>query len=943
MLKLVPRYQIGGVLDTKAMVEDLKNNPRFFADGNYTKAGLKRVDAIKLIEKNQDKGLTYSINEDFTGFKIYNKDNLEVNPDSGEGMYVGQGKNPLYGTLNNEKAMKSEVSRILAGSQNYYTKLKPKQKEEVKAPESKKPEEIKSEAKVEISTVSKDPVSSKEIKGSNYTPVLLKPSNIIAEADKTNSVILSNVYGYGGGSTEVDVTEEKETELSPLGISLENTPDTEGTKIPEDWASYFSELNSNINKLYKSKYIDTDLVTPEVETKMSDFKNKLENEISLGAQGKEVSFTFGSADANRKAIENLSSDKIKSTANQLQITKVAENIINYLNSEKSRINKSPLPEDKKKEVLGEIDGLISSYRNKYDSAMSGNNANLFYDNHPEFSKDVYDYRPDSKTIELNPSVYRIYDTRFDNWLNSLFQVPSVKPENIPNTLYNNSKIRYYDATGKNFTYVPPSQVGPNTAWYKVKEEDPLEQWLTDFFQSLKKGGELKTKPMKLVQKHQSGNVITGGSKIIGYDFNGKPIYEEQANIQNKISSGLNNEPIFEEMVSIQPRNYVTGLELNNLEDSEPLASLPGKYNAFDRFNDWRKENKAYNESGQPEKSFDPNTYVGLNRQGISTPVGTVQYNDIAQLILMHKAKNNKLADIPAFQETFMPSGARNVQAARDVDSSILNEGRDRISTIRSTYRGSDPVLNMVSNAINASNRNKAEMSLISKRGEYRRNEEDRVNNELEQRRQQLAGDLVNSNLVSNKNRKAKFDADLMKAQEDVRRTSEYYNNLGSLFSSMQSRANTDANMYKQLYTKKAAMDAEYKQNLAAQDLSSLNIEYYNLKSKMNSTQDPTERASYQSRIDEISKERELIYSGVNVNKYKELNSTISQKEAELKNADPTDVQNIDRLNNEIKSLRNQLNDLSGSSFSDDIMKNYDYINQGVPLIRRTGSLVPRKI
>lgn len=207
----------------------------------------------------------------------------------------------------------------------------------------------------------------------------------------------------------------------------------------------------------------------------------------------------------------------------------------------------------------------------------------------------------------------------------------------------------------------------------------------------------------------------------------------------------------------------------------------------------------------------------LSRTGINTPIGDFQYDDIVQYLLARKAYKNKLASVPTYQESFQGKGSRNVRGISGIDSSIRNQAMNNIAEIGgSGYQGSDPIMNMITNARIGDAKKKAKMEWVGKEAEHIRNEEARYAAESEQKRQQIAADLVESNRVKNANELRVTDAKHKEAQAEVARTANYHKNLGTLSSNIQGRWNAND---KQRKTARAAMfkqdrDREYNANLS---------------------------------------------------------------------------------------------------------------------------------
>jgi len=195
----------------------------------------------------------------------------------------------------------------------------------------------------------------------------------------------------------------------------------------------------------------------------------------------------------------------------------------------------------------------------------------------------------------------------------------------------------------------------------------------------------------------------------------------------------------------------------------------------------------------------------LSRTGINTPVGDIQYNDIAQFLLARRAYKRKIADVAVPQEEYSFRGSRNVLAARDLDAATINAAENSIASIDSGYSGSDPVMNMIANKMTSGQKEGLRRDVIMKRGEYRRGEEDRVATEMENKRMQQADDMTGFTAVKNKNKLMEYQGALEKARSETEKESQWTSNLSSLFTNIQSRWNKNQDIRLNM---KSALDAE---------------------------------------------------------------------------------------------------------------------------------------
>lgn len=222
--------------------------------------------------------------------------------------------------------------------------------------------------------------------------------------------------------------------------------------------------------------------------------------------------------------------------------------------------------------------------------------------------------------------------------------------------------------------------------------------------------------------------------------------------------------------------------------------------------------------------------------------GSVQWNDIAQYLLAKKAYDRPVAQTPVHQESFQAKGSRNVRSISGIDSSIRNTAMRNIEAIGGEgYQGSDPIMNMITNMNISKAKKDAKMEWTTKEAEHLRQEEARYAAESEQKRQQVAADLVESNRVSNANKLAVTKGKHAEALAEQERESQYSKNLSSIFSNIQGRWNANA---KQRNTMRASL---WKENRDRQ--------YQTASSRLDSVQRQlNERDFYQrQRRDEFAK------------------------------------------------------------------------------------------
>ena len=119
MYPFTRKYQAGGALDTNAMRDDVAKNEELFRDGNYTQKGRRRLAAIQKVEANQDKGLSYNIDDKTGTFEVLDVLGRKDVNSGGHGIGSSERSGLLYGTFNKDKRSKREISSLMSGASKY--------------------------------------------------------------------------------------------------------------------------------------------------------------------------------------------------------------------------------------------------------------------------------------------------------------------------------------------------------------------------------------------------------------------------------------------------------------------------------------------------------------------------------------------------------------------------------------------------------------------------------------------------------------------------------------------------------------------------------------------------------------------------------------------------------------------------------------------------------
>jgi hypothetical protein len=245
---------------------------------------------------------------------------------------------------------------------------------------------------------------------------------------------------------------------------------------------------------------------------------------------------------------------------------------------------------------------------------------------------------------------------------------------------------------------------------------------------------------------------------------------------------------------------VVPLEVKNMiqkinKNIEPLADFfnPLSNNEIGTKNEQviSEKNKLIKEQTQA------NTKKALN-SSLRFLNGLVQPNDIAQFLLARETYKNKVAEVPVNLLKYTSMGHRNVLAPRDMDYAMIKGTKERINQIDSGYRGSDPVIDAIMKQSAQGTKAALDVEQKMKRAEYRRIEEDRASGETEQARQQAAQDLANATNTYNTNNDRIREGNLQAAQNEQINKANWYKNLSTILSGMQTRVNERGAVNKQM-------------------------------------------------------------------------------------------------------------------------------------------------
>jgi len=343
-------------------------------------------------------------------------------------------------------------------------------------------------------------------------------------------------------------------------------------------------------------------------------------------------------------------------------------------------------------------------------------------------------------------------------------------ESLPGTLSKNSSFSVIEEMLKNEGLQDIEDTGAYTFDRDTKQVRRVETY----------GEKIK----KIRSNKKKSPIFQKGGKLIPkFQFGSKFITQEE--LERLRDTGIEFETPEELAARLEDPTITDGIDEDDATSAHKRMKLKERKPLF-------AKRAEYRDAGVTSDPYGRGKGPLFSRTGINTPLGDIQYNDIAQFLLARKARKQKVADVPVALEKYARRGSRNVLAARDIDSAMLNQAEKNIAAIRSGYEGSDPIMNMIANKMTSSTKAQERGKLIAKRAEYRRQEEDRVAGQMEEKRQQVSQDRVGATDVENRNRERLYQAELAKAQSEQATESGYLKNVSSIIANIQSRWNADA-------------------------------------------------------------------------------------------------------------------------------------------------------
>jgi hypothetical protein len=757
----IKKFESGGLIDTDALLRETKSDPRFYSKGTYTRAGKERLAAIEELKDVQSKGNRYQFNESGSEFKIVDGKGSESKTDEGRGVEVGKKIGPLYGVINKDKRSKKEVSTVLgdvfAGSK--YVKSPDPTKDSKKEPES---------------TTKTEPGKLAEASGMPNLDLTKKS----AGADDKENI----------GSIEPG------TKAPGKKVAASSSPDKSTPKVAELIASRESNkaAGSNAtNSAGTATVSTTGVVAPTLP-------NPKMTEIGEGEQ------MF--LDENFKNRLNPIYDIIKSMSdlkNSRIVDKGLESPIakkEYLRYEKSlpigssyeelEANIQKIDNELKSRVLLK---KPSEFKDKGEVDLV-NDKNALVKKMNEHSRQNFDQKIQQLVGAIRIAKTKINDANYVNPDNKLLQISKL-----------DELEKQYDGM------------------HQTIMNDPYKSY-KDIFKLLDEN--------TAVTKHQYGNALQfdvlkwiAADKSADPDFvvpsfssNNEVAINNLGAAPNRLESMEERDPSDSFRTQIIADEYFGRRAFKN---KPPVVAASSDIKGTEQTITGKKNKLVPRDAGASNRKpgfFQRNGPI-LSSTGVNTPIGDVQYNDIVQFLLLNRAHKKPIAvvETPIIQDQYTKHGVRNVQAARDMDYGTLQDAERNIANMgRNDIQTADPLLEQIMKATISDAKTNKRAALIGERGRYRRQEEDRVNSELEERRLQAGDDAQREQEVWNRNnrvaKETKYKTDVARAEAETARDSAYYGGIGELSANIQTRWNNHAETRKQLAAEVEARDFNSKEN-----------------------------------------------------------------------------------------------------------------------------------
>ena len=753
------------LLDTDAMRLAISDDREFkTSGGRYTNAGKARLNAIRLIEDEQDKGNRFIVSDG--RYTLHNTEG-EAMPFAGLDKEKGY---KLKGWVNVDKRVDREASRII--NSDAFIKADIEEVKEVKTPEDVK---VDKEADPVVETIVKEKKEEKKVeKNSGYKNTIIQHQVAknpgAPEAGKTGKTPAAGTGTEDGTPTQKEIDDAETPMLTALltdGIlSSESLPFVNKYVTELVGITSMSYNVGNVTPLSNTS-VDADTATTlatlekEIGT-IKEARDGITKDTPI-AEANTIMANLKDAEAYRSLLIYNQVDKMEYLANKALLT---------------------LKSDIKGLDVREQELIIAAVRKEYDRPFQSQKIitkdNLSYesylgliDNTP--NKPVA-YYPTSKLDNYSGWSYfnglnHDYDSRY--WTKGGMIGESQTPY-FTNLEVNKAREVYNSATGNEI----PIEQSTKNLLDKIKIDIPnnikelvydghvpdiigprmkkaLEMMDISKFKGLKPG-QTEYVPHTVISTFKKGGELRELSKVRKF-LTGGPYNPQNNTGQFHGPTGTYTptgaHPVF------KSTNTMTVLDA--LDALNGFGPGSGGYMTSDPSDPSDPNDKDYSKASiknmlklaRSKFTIPQNNLLKPGLDGIRVGQTGLKlgYDNIIDSVGAYAAWKQKPAKEEAFHKTFVEGFVPTVRGAKEADTTFEEEN---INNISSGYKGSDIVKKERTSMVAAAQRNAALDKLAQARHTYARSEEARVATETGLRDQGIAKNRVELNNVANANRLA---------------------------------------------------------------------------------------------------------------------------------------------------------------------------------------------
>ena len=917
LAQFITKYQTGGLINVDAMRNDMRRDEQYYKNGVYTTAGRRNLAAIAEIEANQSDGKTYVVDDESKSFKIIDQQGNEIHDGTGRGVGTKEFVGPIYGTLGNKRISKRNVSELMSQVNSYriqpQTNLVTKEASvEELVPEEESGEEsaMRIPAKPAMREGEKafKPHTAQEYADYYTGGMMPKAGNAGLSGPNRPDVFGGNSNGSVSGGTPQSNNGNTNIVPTKTGVSLPSTWADYGTLLEQNVnglmrtshnpsvgnAGGFKSMVTGGDKVYAEK-----IAKLEEAVRLKKQKLPITTDIVVGVPGKGK--TVIEKQASQASLEELQASLVAAQKEywglyRTQAEKSSMAATQYLNSEIERLKKVTWSNTAEKNaVLGYLQYYQDQISSKFNAVVTKPNAENFVnlyggiDNLPGYNQPLYwvkgkgisknpngDSLPSGKQYE--PKTYVTTEVNVNQVYDDI-PIP-VKSEGMPATQI--ELIKQPQAQTYSF---PNSSISQQKNLLNVKFKKGGKMIKTGKYQfggTINWGNLMQT--INSVNKftNPSNTLVDNGTQVNGIEPtslvwsngsvpvnpNSTPTYNvtqptdlyvgpqtillpKQAPINNS-STG--------DYIDYRGSNPEENAKNKEIADKNAIAEKSSQDNPTlgtnypEEPNDQQVLNKElYRDNGGVDKKTNRYGPV-LSTTGVNVGNMEIQYGDMANLFFALKARNQKLAEIPVFQEKFTPAGSRYVRAAEDMNAEMIHKAENEIAQRRSQYKGSDPIMDLISGHMAREQRGAATQALIEKRAAIRMAERDRVDESMEQKRQQESADNLRLTDTENRNTERRMQGKTLTAQEKVRKESAWWANANSIIQNIQTRNNAQSSVNQQYESGLRVLEHQNKVSAIRNQVSALTKQKGMLEVRAYDATSPEQAQAYEEAINKIDEQ-----------------------------------------------------------------------------------------